>query len=733
MKADFELAQLSSPDFQKWDNFVDSSPQGDVFCYSWWLDTITKGKFKLLAVLDKDEIVAGIPLAYYYGKINEPPLTRTLGPLFKDLGDISEHDKTTFHRVWLNLLLDHVPFDEVEQFCTSRNFTDWLPFRWRGYKQTTRYTYLIDYYGKDETKLWLGLNRGKKGHINKAYRNHLSIKVTNDLRPFYQLVELTYKRQNLEFPFSFDDFKQLDDEIIKRDKRKILTVFDENDQPHAAIYIVFNHKSAFNLLSAEDPHYRHLGGHILVMWEAIKYFRGKVRFFNFGGSNIERIENHMRGFGGVLTPYFHILKEQPVIREIERIKKVEVIKEIPVLPAPPPDDWRYHVKTIFHHVWVLIKKALYKIHVRFKDPVKRVEIIPSQHDGKGSNEMQVSIKKQLRQSLEAVTANDRLIDHTADPVFSIITPTNRRPQLLKRAVKSVVSQSFSNWELIIVDDANDPESAKLVAQFNDPRIKYIAHKTPRGASGAYNTGMKHAQGCYINFLDDDDEYLPNILEKLVAAYASDNSDVGFIWTGVVHVRDTDDGEITQNTMIWPADFPSKEEGLMNSTGIGNGFGLCVKRKCVENIGYYDETLAVGVDTDFLIRLSKIYTFKTIPEVLVKIHHHANHQLTSTKNAKVRWEVYKKLMYRYSDFLSNYWGTFYIHNKAYANLCYQVNEKQAGRLAMWTLIRKFPDRKIAWLDFISYELFKKDYDSSKLKTIVLKQKKLNSYISNRFVF
>lgn len=347
---------MSPADFQKWDSFVDASPQGDVFCYSWWLNAITKDNFKLLAILDKDEIVSGIPLAYYFGRINEPPLTRTLGPLFKNIENMPEHDKTTLHGRWMNLLIDQIPIYEVEQFCTSHNFTDWLPFRWRGYKQTTRYTYIIDYSGKNEAMLWSGLNRGKKGNIGRAYRNHLTVKITNELLPFYRLVELTYKRQGLVFPFSFDDFKKLDDEIQKRDRRRIITAFDDNNQPHAAVYVAFNHKSAYALLSGGDPQFRHLGGHTLVIWEAMKYFRDKVGLFNFGGSGIERIEKHLRGFGGVLTQYFHIFTEKPVIREIE------VIKEIPVLPPSPLDDWRYHAGKILHHSRVLVKKSLNRIH-----------------------------------------------------------------------------------------------------------------------------------------------------------------------------------------------------------------------------------------------------------------------------------------------------------------------------------------------------------------------------------
>ena len=63
-------------------------------------------------------------------------------------------------------------------------------------------------------------------------------------------------------------------------------------------------------MSGSDPELRKKGGHTLVMWEAVKYFYDKVNYFNLGGSDIERIEAHLKGFGGTLTPYFHIYNEK---------------------------------------------------------------------------------------------------------------------------------------------------------------------------------------------------------------------------------------------------------------------------------------------------------------------------------------------------------------------------------------------------------------------------------------
>jgi glycosyltransferase involved in cell wall biosynthesis len=918
---------LTTDQYPLWDAFADESPQGAVFCYTWWLKAVTKDNFRIPAVFENGKIVAGIPLAYYLGKINEPPLTRTLGPLFKDLSHLSAHHRTTLERKWLNLLLDHIPLGEVEQFCTSHNFTDWLPFRWHGLKQTSRYTYMIDYAGKSERDLWSGLNRGRKETIQKALKKNISVIVTSELCDFYKLIGLTYQRQGLVFNLQFDDFKTLDDEIVKHQQRVILTAFDDEGNAHAAIYVVYHSREAFALLSAGDPKYRHSGGHTLVMWEALKHFHSKVKFFNFGGSDIQRIEDHLRGFGGELKPYFHIYAERPQIKEVERITEKEVIREVTLAAPPPPDDFLYHLHIVFRHGLHLVKKALHKIGFRFYVPPRVSVVTACFNHGRYIREMLDSVFAQTYQNFEVIIVNDGSNDetyeilkrirhksvrifHTAkhgpaharnlaithargeyiinldaddkiapeflqkcvevmdanpitgivysdvvlfgakngpfeihdfsienmlrancivanacfrktdwektegypvfmqcgyedfvfwlsilklgrevkkineplvcyrtyentnqsrsgrqkqcarnmdqviiqafrmhrafyktipavydefverekayalatgehplinhQPVFSIITPTHKRPELLKRNIESVRRQSFTNWEQLVIDDANQPETLRLVESFNDPRLKYIAHPEPKGAAGAYNTGLKNAMGKFINFLDDDDEYLPGILEKIGQAFVASDPKPGFVWTGITRVKDTAGGEEVIRTQVWPQDFDNHEQGLMVSTAIGNGFGLSIKRECLKKTGFYDESFVVGEDTDFMMRLSQYYHFRTVPEVLVKIHHHGDTQLTHEKYLPVRCEAYKKLLAKNKAFIQQHWDACYMHHSVYVDLCFRIQNKAEGFKALIALAVRFPGRKILWLDFVSYLFYGTDYVRTPLK-------------------
>ncbi len=302
---------LDYHNYNEWDKFVDQSPQGDIFCYSWWLEAITKSNFKILAIFENNEIVAGIPVAYdAQNKANEPPLTRTLGVLYKNNDYASARKQISTERKWLSELLKHLPLDDFVQMSAHHNFTDWLPFRWKGFKQTTRYTYIISYENRTINDLWQKLELETKRVIRRVQEYGIRVELADDFDLVYKFESMSYERQGLKFRIPLSELKILDDAIKEKGNRVILKAIDNSNRIHAVLYVANNKKSAYALLSGSDPELRKKGGHTLVMWEAVKYFYDKVNYFNLGGSDIERIEAHLKGFGGTLTPYFHIYNEK---------------------------------------------------------------------------------------------------------------------------------------------------------------------------------------------------------------------------------------------------------------------------------------------------------------------------------------------------------------------------------------------------------------------------------------
>ncbi|MGE5456939.1 MAG: glycosyltransferase family 2 protein [Methanococcaceae archaeon] len=289
------------------------------------------------------------------------------------------------------------------------------------------------------------------------------------------------------------------------------------------------------------------------------------------------------------------------------------------------------------------------------------------------------------------------------PVFSIITPTFRRPEMLVRNIKSVLSQTFGDYEHIIVDDGNDPATDKIVESFIDERLILMKHDQPRGAAAAYNSGIKKSRGEFITFLDDDDEYLPEYLQK-INQYFHTSSEIHFIWTGIEKVIDRENGsEYVTKKIIWPSVFDDLEIGIASATSIGNGFGVCLRRNCPDEVGYYDEGLQVGEDTDFLFRLVSRYKFMTIPEVLVRIHAHERNQLTGKQNFALRIMGKETILKRHEDILEKYQKVFMVHYHGYACLCYESGMKLKARKAIRSIIGKNPFRLITYIDFLALEI------------------------------
>ena len=102
------------------------------------------------------------------------------------------------------------------------------------------------------------------------------------------------------------------------------------------------------------------------------------------------------------------------------------------------------------------------------------------------------------------------------PKVSVIILTYNRATLLRRALQSVLNQSFGDFEIIVVDDASVDGTKDVMRDMSDNRIQYVQHKQNMGEGRSRNTGLAKAQGQYIAFLDDDDEWLPEKLELQVS-------------------------------------------------------------------------------------------------------------------------------------------------------------------------------------------------------------------------
>ncbi len=202
------------------------------------------------------------------------------------------------------------------------------------------------------------------------------------------------------------------------------------------------------------------------------------------------------------------------------------------------------------------------------------------------------------------------------PSVSIICPTFNRAAQLPRAIKSVLNQSYSDFELIIVDDASTDDTARKVKEFAEPRIRYVCFPENRGAPSARNEGIRMARGKLISFQDSDDEWLPGKLQKQVEYLLSRGPETGLVYTRVGRIADG------RRELLPAKPLQSGEPEFVHDKLLSGNFitiHTLVRRECFDKTGVFDEDLPRLQDWDLWLRISNHYRIGFIDEPLVDVH------------------------------------------------------------------------------------------------------------------
>lgn len=209
------------------------------------------------------------------------------------------------------------------------------------------------------------------------------------------------------------------------------------------------------------------------------------------------------------------------------------------------------------------------------------------------------------------------------PLVSAVVTTHNRKDLLRRALDSVKAQTYQNLELVVVDDGSLESVEEIVSEYEKTIYKMIFHRNdvPKGACAARNKGVELAGGEFIAGLDDDDEWMPERIHKLVNSYRDEEA---FVTSDVLHIY-------PNRELVWKKDAVITLERLLYSNQVGNQ-GL-IKRKRLIEVGGFDESLSSAQDYDLWVRLCERYgPIRNVQEPLQKIHlEHEGEQITTPKN------------------------------------------------------------------------------------------------------
>jgi glycosyltransferase involved in cell wall biosynthesis len=195
------------------------------------------------------------------------------------------------------------------------------------------------------------------------------------------------------------------------------------------------------------------------------------------------------------------------------------------------------------------------------------------------------------------------------PLVSAIICTHPSARFVAQAVESALAQTYPRVEVLVVDDGSTDATARVLAPYG-ARVRYLPQRN-RGTPAARNAGIRSARGSVLAFLDADDWWRPEKLEKAVALLA--NPRVALVHSNLVYLRE-ETGEHVPNPRP-RQDYAGKCYGpLFHSNGI-NLSSAVVRRTFVEKVGLFDESLSLCEDYDLWLRLARWYEFAYVPELL----------------------------------------------------------------------------------------------------------------------
>lgn len=221
-------------------------------------------------------------------------------------------------------------------------------------------------------------------------------------------------------------------------------------------------------------------------------------------------------------------------------------------------------------------------------------------------------------------------------IVSVIIPTHSGHDTIVKTLESVLNQSYTNLEIIICDDNGENTQNQLLTQKavepllkKDKRIKYIISKENKNGSSARNIAMRASHGEYISFLDDDDEYMRECIQKEVETFERLDDEYGIVFVSFLQTYDG------RKDIIFKSDFKGDviQDFLLGKIESPSSI-ISIRREVIKKVGYWDESFFRHQDWEYIIRILDKYKAYGITDVLVK------RKIVFRHNAK-KPELYEK--------------------------------------------------------------------------------------------
>ncbi|KOO50426.1 glycosyltransferase family 2 protein [Priestia koreensis] len=244
-----------------------------------------------------------------------------------------------------------------------------------------------------------------------------------------------------------------------------------------------------------------------------------------------------------------------------------------------------------------------------------------------------------------------------DKITCIVTTYNRPISVLKRALDSIVNQTYSNLEIVVVNDAPhlielEEKIRNMICEYENFKIKYVKHSENMGACGARNTGLEHATGQYVAFLDDDDEWLPIKLEKQYQLITKE--DVALVYCSHYETDGKNEYKLVEESFAREGIQKDDWGRLLMENFVGSTSYPLIDIKAINHVGGFNLELKSSQDHELWIRIAKKYKILYCREPLV-IYYNSKESISS--NPHNRLQGFEYLLEKYKDF-------YYSNNQLY---------------------------------------------------------------------
>jgi hypothetical protein len=293
----------------------DEVTSNSLFDEPWWLTAVAPGQWSAVEIERDGHVIARLPYVVHRRLgmtiVTMPPLTARLGPWLAP-SNAKPANQLGQQKDLMTELIQRLPRHHYFLQDFHYSVTNWLPFHWQGFEQTTRYSYVLEDL-RDMESVWSGLLVNIRTDIRKAQKQ-LRVRTDLGLDRFLEISALTFSRQGKKHPYPRDLVERVDAACAARAGRRMFFAEDARGRIHAAIYVIWDSRSAYYLMGGGDPALRNSGATSLVLWEAINFAATVTQQFDFEGSMLEPVERFFRAFGARQVQYFRVTRVGRLMR-----------------------------------------------------------------------------------------------------------------------------------------------------------------------------------------------------------------------------------------------------------------------------------------------------------------------------------------------------------------------------------------------------------------------------------